>query len=103
MCTNSKKEYFEVLQSNNDNFPKGWVPLEELFDFNDVSRKPKMEPTEVEIEEFNIGSEWEPKMIKLSKALPGNIKQQYLELFREFTDVFAWSYEYLKSYYTEII
>ena len=42
-------------------------------------------------------------MIKLSKTLPAHIKLKYLELFREFSDVFAWSYEDLKSYDTEII
>ena len=68
LCTNLKKEDFEVLQSNTNNLPKGLVPLEELFDFNDVARKPKMEPIEAEIEEFNIGSKKEPKMIKLNTA-----------------------------------
>ena len=42
-------------------------------------------------------------MIKLSKTLPAHIKLKYIELFREFFDVFAWSYEDLKSYDTEII
>ena len=92
-----------MLQSKDDNLPKGLVPLEEIFDFNDVARKPKMEPIEAEIEECNIGSEQEPKMIKLSKTLPAHIKQKYLELFKEFNDVFSWSYEDLKSYDMEII
>ena len=39
----------------------------------------------------------------MSKTLPTPIKQKYIELFKEFTDMFSWSYEYLKSYYTEII
>ena len=32
-----------------------------------------------------------------------HIKLKYIELFREFSDVFTWSYEDLKSYDTEII
>ena len=79
------------------------APLEELFDFDDVASKPKMEPVETEVEECNIGSEKKPKMIKLSKTLLAQIKLKYLELFKEFSDVFAWSYEDLKSYDTEII
>ena len=55
------------------------------------------------MEECNIGSEKKPKMIKLSKTLPARIKLKYIELFKEFFDVFAWSYEDLKSYNTEII
>lgn len=83
--------------------PKGLVPIEVLFDFNDVAKNPKMESTKANVEECNIGSDQEPKMIKLSKTLPTLIKQKYIELFKEFADVFAWSYEYLKSYDTEII
>ena len=41
----------ETLQSNDESFPKGLGPLEELFDFNDVAKKPKMEPVETEVEE----------------------------------------------------
>ena len=94
----------ETLHSKDDSLPKGLAPLEELlFDFNDVANKPKLEPVETEVEECNIGSEKKPKMIKLSKTLPAHIKLKYLELFKEFSDVFAWSYEDLKSYDTEII
>ena len=78
-------------------------PLEELFDFNDVAKKPKLEPIEIEVEECNIGSELKPMMIKLSKTSPAHIKLKYIELFKEFFDVFAWSYEDLKSYDTKII
>jgi hypothetical protein len=42
-------------------------------------------------------------MIKLSKSLPPEKKHKYIELFKEFVDVFAWSYEDLKSYDTSII
>ena len=42
-------------------------------------------------------------MIKLSKSLPPEQKHKYIELFKEFVDIFAWSYEDLKSYDTSII
>ena len=42
-------------------------------------------------------------MIKISKNFPAHIKLKYIELFKEFSDVFAWSYKDLKSYDTEII
>ena len=42
-------------------------------------------------------------MVKFSKALPLEQKLKYLELFKEFQDVFAWSYEDLKSYDTSVI
>ena len=73
-----------MLQSNNEKLPKGLVPLEELFDFNDVSKKPKIEPTENDVEECNVGSKERPKRIKLSKTLPAHIKLKYLELLENF-------------------
>ena len=76
---------------------------EDIFDSNDIPKKPKMEPLKVDIEEYNLGTEENPKMIKLSKSLPPDQKLKYVELVREFQDVFAWSYEDLKSYDTSII
>ena len=84
-------EELETLHSKDESFPKGLGPLEELFDFNDVENKPKMELVETEVEEWNIGSELKPMMIKLSKNLPTHIKLKYIELFKKNSDVFAWS------------
>ena len=55
------------------------------------------------MEEWNIGTEDKPKVIKLAKSLPANMKKKYIDLFKEFIDVFAWSYEDLRAYYTNII
>lgn len=87
-----------------DNFlPAGLTPLEDMFDDNDVPRKPKMQPINTEIEEHNIGTTERPKMIKLSKKLPPDQKPKYIDLFKEIQDVFTWSYEDLKSYDTSVI
>jgi hypothetical protein len=91
------------LQLRDNILPRGLVPLEELFDFYDVAKKLKNEPTGKDVEDCNIGTNKEPKMIKLSKSLPLAKKHKYIELFKEFVDVFAWSYEDLKSYDTSII
>jgi len=47
-----------------------------------------MQPLNAEIEDCNIGTTENPKMIKLSKALPPEQKLKYIELFKEFQDVF---------------
>lgn len=62
-----------------------------------------MEPTRTNIEECNIGIEENPKSIKVSKSLSIMAKRRYIALFKEFIDVFAWSYEYLKAYDSSII
>ena len=51
-------------------FPKVLVPLEDLFDFNDVAKKPKIEASGKEVEDVNIGTEGKPRIVKLSKSLP---------------------------------
>jgi hypothetical protein len=91
------------LQLKNNVLPRGLVPLEELFDFIDVAKNPKIESTGKEVKECNIRTEGKPKIIKLSKSLPPEKKHKYIELFKEFVDVFSWSYEDLKSYDTSII
>jgi hypothetical protein len=100
---NKKQEDLDILQFKDNIFPRGLVPLEELFGFDDVAKKPKIEPTGKEVEYYNIGTKNEPNMIKLSKSLPPTQKQKYIELFKEFIDVFAWICEDLKSYDTSII
>ena len=87
----------EVIELKDNFLPIGLTLLEDIFDSNDIPRKPKMQPLNPEIEDCNIGTTQDPKMVKLSKALPPNQKLKYIELFKEFQDVFAWRYEDLKS------
>ena len=42
-------------------------------------------------------------MVKLSKYLPTDLKSKYVELLKEYKYVFAWTYEYLKTYDTSFI
>jgi len=83
--------------------PRGLVPLEELFYFNDVAKNPKVQPKGTTIEDCNLGTKKEPKIIKLSKSIRVAEKQKYISLFKEFSDVFSWRYEDLKTYDTKII
>jgi hypothetical protein len=93
----------EVLQLKSNIFPRGLVPLEDLFDCNDVAKKPKIEAHGQGVEECNIRTEEKPRMIKMSKSLPPEQKIKYIELFKEYSDVFTWGYEDLKAYDTNII
>lgn len=55
-------------------FPRGLVPLEELFEFNDVAKNAKIKHVGAEVEDYNIGNDKNPKIVKLSKYLPPNEK-----------------------------
>ena len=56
-----------------------------------------------QIQDHNIGTQKEPKIVKLFKDVSLNYKERYIKFFREYTDVFAWSYEDLKTYDVSII
>lgn len=63
-------DQMELLQLTDNVIPKGLIPLEELFDQDDVAWKPSLVLTEKGVEDVNIGTSENPKMVKLSKALP---------------------------------
>lgn len=82
---------------------KGLVPLEDFFDHDDVARKPTLVPTEKGVEDVNIGTVDKPKMIKLSKTLSPKVKEKYIRLLSEFSDVFTGYYADLKECEKKII
>ena len=71
------------------------IPLEILFDSNDVFQSSRKEQGQ-ETEDYNIGTTAEPKMIKIFKNLDADHKERYVHLMKEFIDTFAWTYEDLK-------
>eukprot|EP00253_Pinus_taeda_P036212 PITA_36212 len=82
---------------------RGLIPLEEIFYQDDVARKPTLVPTDKGVEDVNIGTTNKPKFVKLSKALPPEVKAKYVRLIYEFPDVFSWDYSDLKVYDKDII
>ena len=72
----------EIINLKDNHLPKGLTPLEDLFNFNDIPKKPKMEPLKADIEDYNIGTEENPKIVKLSKSFPPDQKLKYVELIK---------------------
>jgi hypothetical protein len=68
-----------------------------------VAVKGKISNDDVDATECNIGMEEEPKFVRLSRSLTREQRAEYAELLREFSDVFAWTYEDLKTYDTTVI
>ena len=62
-----------------------------------------MVPSGTEVDDCNIGTEEDPKIIKISKNLPPKAKKEYMALLKKCSKVFAWKYEDLKVYYTSLI
>ncbi len=71
----------KVLQLKNNFIPKGLVPLEQIFDKNDVPAKPTVKPEPANTRQYNLGSEENPQDINLSSMLPRDQIQKYLALF----------------------
>jgi hypothetical protein len=91
------------VQLPSNHIPKGIVPLEKLFDENDVAVKGKVSTNDVNITWCNLGTEKDPKYVKLSSSLSREQRDKYVKLLKEFSDVFAWTYKDLRNYDTNII
>jgi hypothetical protein len=92
-----------IVQLPSNHIPRGLVPLERLFDRNEVSLKGETSEDDTGSIQCNIGTESEPKFVKLSRSLTEEQRSEYIGLLREFDDVFAWTYEDLKTYDTSVI
>jgi hypothetical protein len=59
----------DIIQLPSNHIPRGLVPLERLFDGNDVAVKGRISGDDADIAECNIGTPEEPKLVKLSRSL----------------------------------
>ena len=92
-----------MLVLKNNQIPKGLIPLERLFDQNNIPVKSTLQPQPKEVEDCDIGTGKEARIVKISKFLPPKVKDQYRDLLKQYKDVFAWSYHELQTYDTSII
>ena len=83
--------------------PKGLVPCERIFSKDDTPLKPAMQSSKENVMDYNIGTKVQPRIVKISKALSVEQRERYIKLLKEYVDIFAWSYEDLKTYDTSII
>ena len=62
---------------------------------------------EDDMSEWNLGSEEDPKLVKVSVHVQGRVKEDLLNLLKEFKDIFAWEYSDMKgidpSFYSDKI
>jgi ribonuclease HI len=93
----------QIIQLSSNHIPRGLVPLERLFDGNDVPVKGKVSNEDADTTECNIGSQEEHRFVRLSRSLTTEQRAEYTELLKEFADVFAWTYEDLKTYDASVI
>jgi hypothetical protein len=92
-----------MLVLKNNQIPKGMIPLERLFDHDNIPLKSTLQPQPEDVEYYNIGTKETPKMVNISKYIPLEMKIKYVELLKKYNDVFAWSYDELRTYDTTVI
>ena len=61
--------------------------------------QPHQEPVDV----INLGTEEDLKEVKVGTALGQEIKDELVNLLREFVDVFSWSYQDMPGLDTDIV
>jgi ribonuclease HI len=85
----NKIDNHHIVQLPSNHIPKGLVPLERLFDRNDVAVKVRGSTEDVDVAECNISTEEDLKFVKLSSSLKSEQRVEYVELLKDFVDVFA--------------
>jgi hypothetical protein len=58
---------------------------------------------DADITECNLGTEKDPKYVKLSRNLSREERVEYVKLLKEFADLFTWTYKDIQNYDTNII
>ena len=96
-----KEKQTGKVQLKGSIIPPYFVSLEKLFNRHDAyikQKRVKKGPTTTEYEGVNIDNVDDPKIINVGKCFSLKEKEAARRLFEEYWDVFAWSYDDLKSY-----
>ena len=92
-----------IVQLPSNHIPKGLIPLEILFDQNDVPYKDAQKEDQSAVDKHDRRSPVQPRYINLSSHLSADQSSDYCNLMKQFADVFAWEYSDLKTYDKKII
>jgi hypothetical protein len=96
----------EALSDMVNSLPKSVARLEKFYDFEDKFKKTvncKTNSSSLAYEKVNLGTSENPQCINLGLGCSKHEKASFIKLFKEFKDVFAWTYEDLKTFDPNII
>jgi hypothetical protein len=91
----SNPRYLESTSDLVNSIPKSVVRLEKFYDLHDKFRKSvncKMNSSSLTHEKVNLGTKDNPQCINLGTRCSEQEKSTVIKLFKEFKDVFAWTY-----------
>ena len=98
---NENRECLAPIDSENIDIssdPTGLVVKSDVNDHTGLQENwQRFEQSRIEIDEpirvVNLGTEENPKNLKIGESLTEGLKEQMINLLGEYLDVFAWSYE----------
>jgi ribonuclease HI len=96
----------EALSDMVNYIPKSVVRLEKFYDFEDKFKMTvncKTNSSSLSYEKVNLGTSENPECINLGLGCSKQEKASFVKLFKEFKDVFAWTYDDLKTFDPNII
>ena len=79
----------KIIELKTNHLPKGLVPLERLFDHNDVSRKAIIQTEETDVVDCDISPDTIPRLVKISRKLSQKQRRAYVELMKQYSDIFS--------------
>ena len=77
-----------------------------MFDLDNKFRRPtnvKTHSSSLQFELINLGTKVKPRYVDLGKCCSPGERTKFISFFKQYKDVFAWTYEELKTYDTKII
>jgi hypothetical protein len=76
-----------IFELPSKHISKGLIPLERLFDRNDVAIKIKDSTENADVTKCNLGTKEDPKYVKLCSIVSKEQRVEYAKLLKEFVDV----------------
>jgi hypothetical protein len=102
-----KKRRVVTIQKDDNKLnpvPRRLIAQEKIFDRQDGhKRKEESKEKPCDHLEVNIGSDKEPRMVKVGKTTPIEERNEIVKLLKEYRDVLAFSYDELKVYREDVI
>jgi hypothetical protein len=96
----------EISSDLVNSIPKFVVRLDKFYDLHDKFRGVvnfKMNSSTLLYETINLGTQDNPQNINLGKECSEQERSAFIKLFKEFQDVFSWTYDDLKTFDPNII
>lgn len=94
---------FSSQESEGNPMPKGVVTLEKLYDLQNRFKGPFNTNTHnstLSHEKVNIGKREDPKFVNLDACCTPQEWYAFIHLFKQYQDVFSWTYDNIKTYDT---